>query len=95
MVLTRPSPGLEERVKGSQALQELVKWLPPDLFRTCLTRVRATHGKFWKTIVANSTQHAEREGTGYMCPAAQPIDILPHGPARSPVLACPALVCHD
>ena len=40
MVLTRPSPGLEERVKGSQALQELVKWLPPDLFRTCLTRVR-------------------------------------------------------
>lgn len=39
VVLTRPVPGLEERVKSTQLLQELVKWLPPDLFRTCLTRV--------------------------------------------------------
>ena len=41
VVLTRPAPGLEERVRAAAALQELVKWLPPDLFRTCLTRVRA------------------------------------------------------
>ena len=40
VVLTRPTPGLEERVKAAPALPELVKWLPPDLFRTCLTRVR-------------------------------------------------------
>jgi hypothetical protein len=41
VVLTRPTAGLEERAKSTQLLQELVKWLPPDLFRTCLTRVRA------------------------------------------------------
>lgn len=40
VVLTRPVPGLEERVKSTQLLQELVKFVPPDLFRTCLTRVR-------------------------------------------------------
>lgn len=39
VVLMRPTPGLEERVKSTQLLQELVKWLPPDLFRTCLSRV--------------------------------------------------------
>lgn len=41
VVLTRPTPGLEERVKSTQLLQELVKWVPADLFRTCLTRVRS------------------------------------------------------
>ena len=41
VVLTRPTPGLEERVKSTQLLQELVKWLPPDLFLTCLSRVSA------------------------------------------------------
>ena len=40
VVLKRPVPGLEERVKSTQLLQELVKFVPPDLFRTCLTRVR-------------------------------------------------------
>ena len=40
-MLTRPTPGLEERVKSTQLLQELVKWLPPDLFLTCLSRVSA------------------------------------------------------
>ena len=39
MVLTRPTPGLEERAQSTQLLQELVKWLPPDLFLTCLSRV--------------------------------------------------------
>lgn len=41
VVLTRPTPGLEERVKSTHLLQELVKWVPADLFRTCLTRVRS------------------------------------------------------
>ena len=41
MVLTRPTPGLEERAQSTQLLQELVKWLPPDLFLTCLSRVSA------------------------------------------------------
>lgn len=41
VVLTRPTPGLEERVKSTQLLQELVKWVPADLFRTCLSRVRS------------------------------------------------------
>ncbi len=40
VVLMRPTAGLEERAKSTQLLQELVKWLPPDLFRTCLSRVR-------------------------------------------------------
>ena len=39
VVLMRPTSGLEDRVKSTQLLQELVKWLPPDLFRTCLSRV--------------------------------------------------------
>ena len=42
MVLTRPTPGLEERAQSTQLLQELVKWLPPDLFLTCLSRVSAS-----------------------------------------------------
>ena len=42
VVLTRPTPGLEERAQSTQALPELVKWLPPDLFLTCLSRVRAS-----------------------------------------------------
>lgn len=54
VVLTRPTPRLEERVKSSQLLQELVKWVPPDLFRTCLTRVRPLPGLFsmeiWRII---------------------------------------------
>ena len=41
VVLMRPTAGLEERAQRTQALPELVKWLPPDLFRTCLSRVRA------------------------------------------------------
>lgn len=39
MLLTRP--GFEERVKGSSNMQEMLKWLPSDLFRTSLARVRA------------------------------------------------------
>ena len=42
VVLTRPTPGLEERAQSTQALPELVKWLPPDLFLTCLSRVRSS-----------------------------------------------------
>ena len=42
VVLTRPTPGLEERAQSTQLLQELVKWLPPDLFLTCLSRVSAS-----------------------------------------------------
>ncbi|KAL3152495.1 hypothetical protein ABBQ32_001530 [Trebouxia sp. C0010 RCD-2024] len=37
MLLTRP--GFEERVKGSSNMQEMLKWLPSDLFRTSLARV--------------------------------------------------------
>ena len=38
IMMTRP--GFEERAKGSANLQEILKWLPSDLFRTCLARVR-------------------------------------------------------
>ena len=38
MLMTRP--GFEERVKGTSNTQEMLKWLPSDLFRTCLARVR-------------------------------------------------------
>ncbi|KAK9817254.1 hypothetical protein WJX72_011915 [[Myrmecia] bisecta] len=37
IILTRP--GFEERAKSTTNLQELVKWLPSDLFRTALARV--------------------------------------------------------
>ena len=37
IMMTRP--GFEERAKGSANLQEILKWLPSDLFRTCLARV--------------------------------------------------------
>ena len=37
MLLTRP--GFEERVKGTSNMQEMLKWLPSDMFRTCLARV--------------------------------------------------------
>ncbi|KAA6428997.1 MAG: hypothetical protein FRX49_01107 [Trebouxia sp. A1-2] len=37
MLMTRP--GFEERVKGTSNMQEMLKWLPSDLFRTCLARV--------------------------------------------------------
>lgn len=42
MLLTRP--GFEERVKGSSNMQEMLKWLPSDLFRTCLARVSMEAG---------------------------------------------------
>lgn len=42
MLLTRP--GFEERVKGSSNMQEMLKWLPSDLFRTSLARV-STHAE--------------------------------------------------
>ena len=34
IILTRP--GFEERAKSTANLQELIKWLPSDLFRTAL-----------------------------------------------------------
>lgn len=37
VVLTRQ--GLEGKARGTSMVQELVKLLPPDLFRTCLARV--------------------------------------------------------
>ncbi len=37
IMMTRP--GFEDRAKGSANLQEILKWLPSDLFRTCLARV--------------------------------------------------------
>lgn len=43
MLLTRP--GFEERVKGSSNMQEMLKWLPSDLFRTCLARVSIEAGQ--------------------------------------------------
>ena len=36
VLLTRP--GFEERLSASTTLQELIKWLPPDLFRLCLSQ---------------------------------------------------------
>ena len=42
MLLTRP--GFEERVKGSSNMQEMLKWLPSDLFRTSLARVSTDAG---------------------------------------------------
>ena len=53
-MMTRP--GFEERAKGSANLQEILKWLPSDLFRTCLARV-CTH-KFCPP--APSSIHAKR-----------------------------------
>ena len=41
VMLTRP--GFEERLKTGSTLQELVKWLPPDLFRICLAQVGTEH----------------------------------------------------
>ena len=38
VVLTRA--GLEDKARSTTMLQEIVKWLPPDLFRQCLARVR-------------------------------------------------------
>lgn len=38
VIMTRS--GFEERTKATANLQEIVKWLPSDLFRTCLARVR-------------------------------------------------------
>ena len=37
MLLTRP--GYEDRIKTTTNMQEMLKWLPSDLFRTCLARV--------------------------------------------------------
>lgn len=37
VVLTRA--GLEEKARSTTILQEIVKWLPPDLYRQCLARV--------------------------------------------------------
>ena len=38
VILTRQ--GLESKARSTSMVQELVKLLPPDLFRTCLARVR-------------------------------------------------------
>lgn len=37
IVLTRA--GLEDKARSSTVLPEIVKWLPPDLFRQCLAKV--------------------------------------------------------
>lgn len=37
VVLTRS--GLEERVRNTTILQEILKWLPADLYRQCLSKV--------------------------------------------------------
>lgn len=42
MLLTRS--GFEERVKATSNMQEMLKWLPSDLFRTCLARVSPSGG---------------------------------------------------
>lgn len=39
VILTRQ--GLEGKARSTSMVQELVKLLPPDLFRTCLARVRS------------------------------------------------------
>ena len=45
VILTRQ--GLESKARSTSMVQELVKLLPPDLFRTCLARVRACpHNSF-------------------------------------------------
>lgn len=59
VVLMRPTAGLEERAKSTQLLQELVKWLPPDLFRTCLSRVCASHGMHSVCVVSPRRLRAE------------------------------------
>lgn len=40
VILTRQ--GLEGKARSTSMVQELVKLLPPDLFRTCLARVRSS-----------------------------------------------------
>ena len=42
VILTRP--GLEDRAHASLPVQDMVRGLPADLFRTCLARVRAYLG---------------------------------------------------
>lgn len=39
VILTQP--GLEDRAHASLPVQDMVRGLPADLFRTCLARVRA------------------------------------------------------
>lgn len=40
VLLSRPGAGGEERPRSSQLLQELVRLLPSDQFRTCLSQAR-------------------------------------------------------
>ncbi len=42
VIMTRPV--LEDRARASLPLQDMVRGLPADLFRTCLARVRAHLG---------------------------------------------------
>ena len=52
VVLARP--GLEERVRIMTSLQEVVRILPPDLFRTCLARVRSPPVKNHLSLLCQS-----------------------------------------
>ena len=53
VILTRQ--GLESKARNTSMVQDLVKLLPPDLFRTCLARVSTSYNNQEHTII-KSTQ---------------------------------------
>jgi len=53
VILTRQ--GLESKARNTSMVQDLVKLLPPDLFRTCLARVSTPHSSQEHTVI-KSTQ---------------------------------------
>ena len=53
VILTRQ--GLESKARNTSMVQDLVKLLPPDLFRTCLARVRTSYSNQKHTVI-KSTQ---------------------------------------
>ena len=52
VVLTRAA--LEDRARHCTLLQEIVKWLPPDLFRTCLARVSEAFAPHTRILKKNA-----------------------------------------
>lgn len=59
VILTRQ--GLESKARSTSMVQDLVKLLPPDLFRTCLARVST--GPLY--VIAYSMRNAKRHGRAH------------------------------
>lgn len=62
VILTRQ--GLESKARSTSMVQELVKLLPPDLFRTCLARVRSSRTLHLQSVHVNlHSQSVVRPGS--------------------------------